>query len=150
AGIIVIPFTLLQVPDHPVVLEQRGFAFSRTILLWGVIAFAIKLWFKGATIHALAASARGRSTTARDNVITALKNLLPLFLAYVCYCIAVGIGLFLLIIPGIWLGYSLVLFAIPLLMENLGPIRSLEKSHDTVRGHWWRTVTVLTVIGLIV
>lgn len=150
-GILVIPLSLHQMGATPSVPAQRGFFFfSHTIAWWGVVAFAVQLLFKGATIHALAASASGRSTTPRENVMAALTHLLPLFLAWVCYCIAVFIGLFLLILPGIWLGNSLVLFAIPLLMENLGPIRSLEKSHETVRGHWWRTATVLGVTTLTV
>jgi hypothetical protein len=59
-------------------------------------------------------------------------------------------GLIALVIPGIWL-YGLWSVAAPaLLIEGLGPARSLGRSRRLVKGRWWPTAGVLIVASIMV
>jgi hypothetical protein len=59
-------------------------------------------------------------------------------------------GLIALVIPGIWL-YGVWSVAAPaLLIEGLGPARSLGRSRRLVKGRWWPTAGVLIVASIMV
>jgi hypothetical protein len=64
--------------------------------------------------------------------------------------IAVAIGCVLLLIPGLILMVSLMLFGAVVTLESRGPAGGLMRSHKLVWGHWWRTTAVLTVAFIIV
>lgn len=50
-----------------------------------------------------------------------------------------------------WLyAISLYLSQTILLLERLGPVKSLNTSHRLIWGKWWRTATILTVGGIII
>lgn len=65
------------------------------------------------------------------------------------YAIVVMIGSLLLIIPGVWLGVSLAFCFYAVVADNKGPIESLKYSHGLVKGNWWRTAAVLTIVMII-
>ena len=80
---------------------------------------------------------------------TALGRLPLLVVLTILTVLAIGIGMLLLIIPGIILSVSLMA-AVPIFMlEDKGPVSSLTSSHRLVWGHWWRTLLILIVGGVI-
>jgi uncharacterized membrane protein len=65
------------------------------------------------------------------------------------YGLAVGLGLILLIIPGIYFGLRLQFFSYFTVEKNLGPIEALKSSWDITRGHTWQLLMYgLVVIGI--
>ncbi len=80
-----------------------------------------------------------------QSIAIGFKYLVPVFVAAILYGFAVGAGMLLLIIPGIFLLVSLYLFWPAIVVEGKGPIEALKRSHNLVRGNWWRTVTVMTI-----
>ena len=80
----------------------------------------------------------------------ALRRTPALVLAAILFMIAVAIGCVLLIIPGLILMVSLMLFGAVVVLESRGPAAGLLRSHKLVWGHWWRTTAVLTVAFIIV
>lgn len=73
-----------------------------------------------------------------------------LFVASLLYGLAVGGGLILLIVPGIIFGVWLIFGPQIAIIEKLGPVASLSRSRRLVRGHWWRTAALLTVVSIII
>ena len=70
----------------------------------------------------------------------------PVVLAVtILYGIAGGIGMTLLIVPGVFA--LVVLFASPILpiTEGRGPIESMRSSYELVKGHWWRTFAIVMI-----
>jgi hypothetical protein len=55
----------------------------------------------------------------------------------------------LLVVPGLWLLTRWSLFAPAIAREGLGPLDSLRRSADLVRGHFWPVLGVATVAILI-
>lgn len=149
AGLAGVPLTLMQAPLGLQSLLHPGSGHLQSALFWAALAFAIKLLFEGAVIHGLATAARNSGSSLRDDMRAGLRGLPALFIAALGYGIAVGLGTLALVVPGIWLSCTLVFFPVPIMADRLGPLRALEASHDMVRGHWWRTATVLTVIAII-
>jgi hypothetical protein len=63
--------------------------------------------------------------------------------------LAVGCGFILLLIPGIILMVWLLFAPYLVITNRLGPIDSISYSFRLVRGHWWRTAALITIIGII-
>ena len=79
------------------------------------------------------------------SIAIGFKYLVPVFAGIILYGVAVGAGMILLIIPGIFLLVSLYLFWPAIVVEGKGPIEALKRSHHLVRGNWWRTLTVMSI-----
>jgi len=80
----------------------------------------------------------------------AIAHAPAIFAMSLMFALACVIGLVLLIVPGIIVMVSLVLFIPIHLFERRGPIASLIASHQLVWGHWWRTAALFGIAGVIV
>ena len=63
--------------------------------------------------------------------------------------IAIFIGLLLLVIPGIWIGVSLVPVIAVVMFEDGGIIDSMRRSFSLVSGNWWQVFLVVIVLAVI-
>jgi hypothetical protein len=63
----------------------------------------------------------------------------------VMLALGVGIGVELLVVPGVIFGTWYSLAPIVVEFEDRGPIDSMRRSHDLVRGHFW---VVAAILGL--
>lgn len=78
-----------------------------------------------------------------------LGSVISLVVMTILFALAVGIGMLLLVVPGMILLVSLILATNLVVIEGKGPVAALSGSHHLVWGNWWRTTTILTV-GFIV
>ena len=69
----------------------------------------------------------------------------PFVIGGLLYLIATIVGIILLVIPGIYLGLSLILYGYLVITENLPAVAALKRSHALIRGQWWRVATIVTV-----
>ena len=63
--------------------------------------------------------------------------------------IAIFVGLLLLVIPGIWIGVSLVPVIAIVMFEDRGIIDSMRRSFSLVSGNWWQVFLVVIVLAVI-
>ena len=126
-------------------------------LIGGFFLLPISL---GAVFRAITDVALGRPATIGSVLRETLARYLPLLglvalgiLMLIGWIIAETIGFILLILPGfavfcgaVYLAvrWSLVLAA--MMAEDIGPIRSLGRSWNLVRGSWWRTFGILLIV----
>lgn len=88
--------------------------------------------------------ARDRDLGFKDALRRGWELFLPMFLTTLLYGACVMLGLMLLIVPGLILMVSLMLYSNALVIDNTGALAGLKLSHRLVWGHWWRTSTVLS------
>ncbi|MCG6970643.1 MAG: hypothetical protein LJE85_12825 [Gammaproteobacteria bacterium] len=110
-----------------------------------VIAMILAVIFYAAMFYKLTGEAQQRSIGMGGSLGLGLRAAIPLLITGILYSLAVGLGMVLLVIPGIILMVSLVLYMPAFTMDNAGIIGSLKKSHDLVWGNWWRTLLILSV-----
>ena len=67
------------------------------------------------------------------------------FLLFLC----IMVGLFLLIVPGIYVWGIFQLAFVALIVEHAGITESFGVSRRLIKGHWWRSVTIVTV-GIVI
>jgi len=133
-------------PDQQPGLPVIGAGAILTVLIMMVlslIAYSILL----AGTHQ---AARSETVSIGSAVRTGLARAPALLGAYLLGILAIAVGLILLVVPGIWLMVALFpSFLVPV-VERLGPATSLSRSFKLVKGSWWRTAGILTVMVLIV
>ncbi|WP_129647603.1 hypothetical protein [Peristeroidobacter agariperforans] len=79
----------------------------------------------------------------------ALQRLPAMIVAVILYMVAIMIGYVLLIVPGLILTLSLMMYMSLVLFERKGPVDALVGSHKLVWGNWWRTAAILTLTGIL-
>ena len=74
----------------------------------------------------------------RSSTLAGLRNIVAIVVATIVAAVAVWIGILLLIVPGIFLAVSFVVYREALMIEGLGPIASLGRSWRLATGERWR------------
>jgi uncharacterized membrane protein YgcG len=123
--------------------EEAEFLVSQGIVvLLGVLSalLATAVCFK-----AVADAYLGVEPDWRRSLRFAVRRLGGLFVLSMAYVIVVALGLFLLILPGIWLAVAFAVSVPALLLERVGPFAALGRSFRLVRGRWWATFGALLV-----
>lgn len=92
---------------------------------------------------------KGDSLSAGDALALGVQRFLVVFLVVLLYFAAVMGGLMLLLIPGIYVMVALVFSTIAAIVDRKGPLESLRYSFELVRGRWWRTAVLLTIISIV-
>lgn len=97
----------------------------------------------------MAAIAGGSDASVGTALMRALPRLPYLVVSLLLYFIAVTIGCILLLVPGVIVSVSLLLFVGTCVFDNKGPVGALLASHRLVWGNWWRTTAIL-LVGFVV
>ena len=76
--------------------------------------------------------------------------LLPRVLAaFLFYIIATGIGMLLLVIPGVFIMFRCFLFPYCIIDRNVGAIESLKMSYEVTKKHGWHLFLLSIIVGVI-
>lgn len=121
-----------------------------SVLGGALVVTVVSLVFYGALTIRIQEHAHGRALSTADALLEGLRRALALFVAYLCYFLAMLIGLILLVVPGLFVMIAFAFGPFAAVVERKGPIDSLFYSRELVRGRWWRTAGILTVIGIII
>ncbi|WP_424283400.1 hypothetical protein [Eudoraea sp.] len=70
--------------------------------------------------------------------------------ASLIYMLAFLVGSILLIVPGIYISVMLAFAFYAAAADNNGPIESIKYSYGLVKGNWWRTAGLLTIMMIVV
>jgi hypothetical protein len=126
-------------------------ALMRSGRYWSVIGatLLVNIIVYSASMARAESIARGARLSLASATGIALRRFPVLLLSLVCFAVAFGVGLLLLVIPGIILLVSLLFYTPAIVIDRKGVVESLSYSHSLVWGNWWRTSALLTV-GFIV
>lgn len=90
-----------------------------------------------------------RDSSAGELIRSALPVVAPLIAAGILSGIAIGIGLFLLLAPGLYLMTIWAVIAPAIVIERTGVLAAFGRSRELVRGNGWTVFGVLVVAYLI-
>ncbi len=82
-------------------------------------------------------------------LLLALIKLPYVIIAFIFYAACVMLGFVALIIPGIFLIFSLSQVILLILLQDNNPINALKNSYKIVHGHWWKVFGVLFPLYLL-
>lgn len=138
---------------------SRAVTYVRTAVPTSDVAVGIALGFLvyvvlelivfGALVDRIGGVAGGRPTGFGESLGVGWRRGAALFGASLCYGFCVVIGFVLLLIPGLWVSIAFLFCFYAVILDGKGAIASLRYSQDLVRGHWWRTAAIVTVIFII-
>ena len=117
-------------------------------LLIGVLASALAYPFM-AGINMIGIRRAADQPISFNEIFSHFGRTLPLVITAVVMMLLIYLGMFLLIIPGLYLAIAYML-AIPLVVERgLSPWQALEASRKAISQHWFKTFGLFLLLGLI-
>jgi hypothetical protein len=127
--------------------DEGGFIFTLIIQILNLIGGAI---FTGMVVKVVQAERQGQVTTVGEMFQSVSGVLGTLVGNGILKGIAVGIGLVLLIIPGIFLGTIWAVTAPAIVVERVGVIDAFSRSWELVQGNFWPVLGAYVLGFLIV
>jgi hypothetical protein len=118
-------------------------AISFGSLLVNIVFQAI---VQGSLVRAAVAHAQGERASFGESVGAGLAVMLPLVGLSVVNALAVGLGLVLLIVPGIMLYVIWSVAAPALVAERIGVFAALGRSRELTRGARWKVLGVIVIL----
>jgi hypothetical protein len=128
--------------------SDDGAAIAGT-LIGALIQGAAAALAVAACFRVISSSYLGERAEAGPSLRYGLSRLLPLMVAYIALSIVLGISLFFLLIPAIFLAVKWSVTFAAIVAERAGPFRAMGRSWELTRGHWWRVFGTLLVVVLI-
>jgi hypothetical protein len=120
-----------------------------TLVSTVIVLVATNLALAGTTRISLSAYL-GDEVGWRDSLRFAVRRILPLTALLAVTTLGLLAGTLLCLVPALWL-QGIWAVAVPvLLVEDLGPLASLRRSQQLVRGRFWPVLGTLLVGGLLV
>ena len=139
AGLGLTGFALLQVYREPPIWALY--------LLQSVLSLA----FYGALIASQNAVAIGDAPLSFGEALAiGFTRLGRAVVAGIVWWAVIVIGMVLLLVPGFYFLGALCLWPVALFADDAGAMQSLQISRDLVKGHWWRSSTILTIAVIII
>ncbi len=146
AALVMAPVNLLQ----PYVLRNGFNASLMGTVGLGVLAMAIAAAvLYAALIARIDAAARGAPISLGQSLSLGLRRMPAMLLSGILAAVVTFIGLCLVVIPGLIVIVWLLFAPFAVVIERRGPVESLSYSRAIVRGNWWRTAALLTIIGIV-
>jgi hypothetical protein len=119
-------------------------------LIVAAIGTIATYWFQGMVVEAARDILDGRRDyTIGSLASSALPVVWPLVLAGILAGLAIGIGLLLLIVPGLYLLTIWAVLAPVIVIERREALGAFGRSRELVRGHGWQVFGVIVVLFLL-
>jgi hypothetical protein len=132
-------------------LLVAAFGWLGAVLGW-VVGIVGLFWLQGALVEAVADVRDGRADMSMGETFRhAQEHIGPLAVAGILAGLAVGVGLLLFIVPGLYLLTIWSVLIPVIVLEGRGVMEAFGRSRDLVRGNGWNVfgVIVLSILILI-
>jgi hypothetical protein len=100
-------------------------------------------------IHALRSVASGGSPGAREAIVKGFESFTPIFFAVLLAAAGIALGLFLFIVPGVYLFVRWYFVPQAVVLERARDAGALRASSRLVTGAWWRTFGLVVVVNVL-
>jgi hypothetical protein len=151
-GLAGLPTLILELTaSRPGVTARGHINWSSVGISW--LSGLLAMFAEAMVIYAAFQDLRGRKVSALESLSRGLERFLSVFVVSLLVGLAIGVGIMLLIIPGLifWAMYAV---ALPVcVVEREGGLSSLSRSQELTSGHRWPifgvaiAIFVVTLIG---
>ena len=117
-------------------------------LLGSIVSMVLNLMAGGAIAHVAFQELRGVRVGMKEGLSYAMGRLAPLFLVALLAGIGIGVGLILLVVPGLILACAWVVVIPACVVEKLGPLDCIRRSMELTKGHRLIILGAVVIIGL--
>ena len=117
-------------------------------LLGNIISVIINLLGGAAIVYVAFQDLRDVRMGLKDALVYVSGRLVPLFLVALLSGLGIGIGLVLLVVPGIFLACIWIVAVPACVVEKLGPVDCLRRSMELTKGYRLTIFGALAVIGV--
>src|SRR3990172_8967235 len=111
--------------------------FLPAIVIGLLVFLILNLWLAAATLNAVAQVVGGKILGVKETLKIGARRMFVYLILSVLTSLIVIFGMVLLIIPGLIFIVWFYFAQFYVLVEGLGPIESLKKSRNIVRGNFW-------------
>lgn len=129
--------------DDDVSVEETAIPFAVQYLVTAPLII-------GMTIHALLRAAGGEAPSSRASIAAGLDVFAPIFGAVILAAAGIALGLFVFILPGVYLAIRWYFVAQAVVIDGRRGPDALRRSGELVSGQWWRVLGVVAVVNLVV
>lgn len=126
-----------------------GSEYFAAVIGGSLVVIAVTCTLMAAAMRRMSAASSADDVSLGDALLHGLRRAPAMFAASILYGLAVLVGTVLLVIPGIYLGVALGVCFYAAALDSKGPLASLGYSWRLVKGNWWRTAAIVTVIGIL-
>jgi MFS family permease len=123
------------------------------LVVAGLLGLIIGPLVQAAILYGAFQDMRGRRVSIGESLDVALRRFFPVLGVAICVSFAIGIGIILLIVPGLIFASMFFVAAPACVVERLGPFKSMRRSRELTAGHRWKVfglLLLLTIVNLIV
>jgi hypothetical protein len=122
---------------------------------WGIVSIVISIvgyfWVQGALVEAVHDVMDGRADSTVGELYRKVQPRLPaLIVAGLLAGIAIGIGLLLFVVPGLYLLTIWSLIVVVIVLEGRSASESFSRSREIVRGHGWSVFGLVIITAILV
>jgi hypothetical protein len=82
-------------------------------------------------------------------VQAALPKFAPVFLTSLMVQILISLGMFFLIVPGVFLTVMLLVSTVACILEDRSPVEALKRSRELTEGNRWRVLGMVLILALL-
>lgn len=123
--------------------DPQAVALEPATLVPALLSLVLFSVASAACVHLIAEGREGREVSWGAALRFGSSRAAGVLAASLLVLVVVLLGLFALVVPGIWLAVALALTTPALVLERLGPVAAMRRSFTLVRGQWWRTAAVV-------
>ncbi len=110
-----------------------SFLFSGWFIVTVIVFFIMEFIAYGATIGMASEAEEKSSTNLSNGVNTALSRIVPLLLGALIIGIIVGVGIVLLVIPGLIAAFFLMFAPVAIVVDNMDAVSAIKRSAAMVK-----------------
>jgi len=141
---IFLPFILAPFLEPLQTIDDQAF-INLPLLFLTIIAWLIAYLLISAVIFRQHCIEHHIENSLKATLIISINNFIPLVLLGILYSIIIFCGTILLVLPGMFLAFSLMFSFLLRITDKTPILQSLIRSHRLVWGSWWRTTLLVSI-----
>jgi hypothetical protein len=141
----------IRIPTTPAEIASSDLAamtFARVALT--LINVATSTLAGGAVIYGVIQDLRGRTFSIGDSIGIALRRVLPLLGIGISLAIIIGLGVLLLIVPGLIFACMYFVSSPVCVAERTGVFASMSRSRLLTKGHRWQVLGIFLLMLIVI